>query len=201
MRIGAAQWRDVRFGVADEPAFLSVPGPDVHGFLGNGFLEFYRREYEVTLDYPGKRVAFRRPGRRREAAPAQVPVSIENHYAVVEANVNGRGPFRFFLDTGASRCIIAPDAAGALSLPRGEPCRARGVECELEAYRTRVSALACGLAERRDMEVPVMDCSGVCECVGGRVDGYVGHDFLKHFCVTLDYADRVMRLEQGEVRA
>jgi predicted aspartyl protease len=111
IRIGSGLWRNVRFGVQDDPALFGLPGPPFDGFLGNGFIEFFRDECKVTIDYPAETGEFRRPGEKPSVGQvrhgtAGIPLSLENHYTIVPAGLNGHGPFRFVLDTGAACCNI-----------------------------------------------------------------------------------------------
>jgi predicted aspartyl protease len=50
------------------------------------------------------------------AAPASIPLELENRHLIVKARVNGSGPLSFLLDTGANRAINRMDPAKALAL-------------------------------------------------------------------------------------
>ena len=51
------------------------------------------------------------------AMPGQVvPIAVRGPVAVVSVRLNGQGPFRMIIDTGASSCSIAPRVAGLLQL-------------------------------------------------------------------------------------
>ena len=108
------------------------------------------------------------------------------------ARVNGEGPYRFLLDTGALSCIVSLPLARALGLPRGKATLARGPVDAIEGYSSAVARLSAGSAAREDMQVAVMDCSDVSAYVHDRVDGYQGMSFLAHFAITLSYRDGIL---------
>ena len=197
--IGSARCHQLRFGVSDDPSDVRLPGPPFDGFLGNAFIYYVRHEYEVTIDYPRETVAFRsveqagkQNDERRPSNSITVPITLENHFAIVPAHINGEGPYRFLLDTGASRCVVSPQVAHALSLAKGEPCQAKGTVGSWEAYRSRISELSVGNAACKDLEVIVLDCSDISGYVHDRLDGLIGHDFVRHFSVTLGYRNEVV---------
>jgi hypothetical protein len=205
LTIGCVSWEDIMFGVSDEAALTGLLGHQVDGFLGNGFIYCVREQFELVIDYPRRSLAFREiavhPGpilADTEGCPQAascVPVQLENYYTIVPVHINGHGPYRFVLDTGAATCIVSPQLAQRFSLPAGERDEAKGVvESRMvesrEAYHSVVSSLSVGRATCENLEVLVMDCSRVSGYVGDPVDGYVGNAFLQHFAVTLNYRDK-----------
>ena len=124
-----------------------------------------------------------------------VPLKLENYYTIVPVHVDREGPYRFLLDTGALRCIVSPDVAQSLRLPKGEPCKARGSVDSIDAYRSCVSRLSVGSVCCEDLQVTVMDCTHVSGYVHDRVDGYIGTNFLEHFVMTLNYRDQTLTLQ------
>lgn len=200
LTIGSVSWNDIMFGVSDERAVTGLLGHQVDGFLGNGFLHHVREQFELEIDYPRRSLAFREIAPQPEPifadiercpqAASCVPVQLENWYTIVPVHVNGQGPYRFLLDTGAGTCVVSPQVAQWFSLPEGDWVKAKGVVRSLEAYRSFVSRLSVGRATCENLEVLVMDCSEVSGYVRDRVDGYVGNAFLQHFAVTLNYRDK-----------
>lgn len=184
----------MRFAVADEPSVTKLLGVELDGLLGNGFVYHVRDEYYMTVDFPKQTLAFvpKRPHAKPFPLGGYVQISIESYYTIVPTMVNGQGPYRFLLDTGASTCIVARPLAAELGLPEGVSATAKGAVNELAINLSRVSGLAVGAVGRADMDVLLMDCSQVSGYVRGQVDGYLGTDFLQHFALTLDYADEVM---------
>ena len=61
---------------------------------------------------------FPRPDRLElTKAETSVPLLYEGNHPVVEAKVNGKGPFRFILDTGTSSTVISPSLFNELRPP------------------------------------------------------------------------------------
>ena len=105
---------------------------------------------------------------------------------LVEARVNGKGPFWFAFDTGASTSLIDARVAQRLKLkPVQRPDR-QG------AYFTRARTLAVGRAEARDLELVIRDFAPLSARVGREVAGIVGYNWMEQFVFEIDY--RVMRL-------
>src|SRR5690348_778821 len=58
------------------------------------------------------------PQRVELVGRVEVPVTLESNLPIVEARVNGQGPFRFGIETGANFVIVSPDLVSRLSLTR-----------------------------------------------------------------------------------
>jgi predicted aspartyl protease len=116
------------------------------------------------------------------------------HQVVVPVLVDGQGPFRFLLDTGASRSLISTDVArkvGAATVSRTRMVTAAGhsvrpvtlVQLQVGDVTTlRVAATILATAELR---------------AGGRsVDGILGQDVLARHAYTIDYRRRQIRWDE-----
>src|SRR5262245_44190276 len=57
------------------------------------------------------------PGRTILKSPVTVDFDTAAGKSVVEVKINGQGPYRFFLDTGAGGMVINGDLAKELKLP------------------------------------------------------------------------------------
>jgi len=58
------------------------------------------------------------PGEVMIGRPVQIPMQVRNHVPVIEAKVNGKGPFHFQVDTGFGGLIeVTPELAKSLDLP------------------------------------------------------------------------------------
>ena len=130
----------------------------------------------------------------------EVPMPLVFGDPMVPVFVNGEGPYQFFLDTGASRCIISPEVAQSLQLPRGKTGAGRGLtgngqERLFSYYTSTARTLTVGKAECLNLEVSVGDCSEASMRLRCRVDGYLGTNFLKEFSVTIDCPRRTLALQ------
>lgn len=102
---------------------------------------------------------------------------------LVPVKVNGRGPYHFILDTGASTSSVDRRLARRLGLPRtGETADVRGVTGSAVVPVVRVRAWTLGGKSLRGRTMTVTDVGDA------RVSGLLGSDELRRFgAVTLDY--------------
>lgn len=106
---------------------------------------------------------------------------------VVPVLLNGRGPYRFLLDTGANRSAISPRLVAELGLPPGAQVRLRGVTGSAVAETARVERLEAGAVRLADADLAV-----VAPPVFARADGILGVEGLAGKRVDIDFdADRV----------
>jgi predicted aspartyl protease len=107
--------------------------------------------------------------------------------------VNGKGPFRFVIDTGANRSTLAPHLAKALDL-HGTPGRnvmLNGVTGALEVPTVRVDTLEIGALKFTAQELPVIFTS-----IMGNADGILGVAGFHDQRIDVDFKrDRVSVLE------
>ncbi len=201
----------IRYGLADsvrlgDHAVLNVPFavldwelPNVAGIVGLPLL----RPFVTTFDYPAKELRLARSSTAPQAAPAgATPFRLISKAIYNEASINGRGPFNFGLDTGASTNGVPIDemVASAVGLNAGAPgakktrgMGAAGGQDALVFPNGRVAwagmpAAAADLisqritparAERRDGE------SGL--IAETEVEGLIGYALLKSAVITIDF--------------
>lgn len=107
---------------------------------------------------------------------------------VVPVLINGAGPFRFRLDTGASRTVVTTKLAGQLSLP------AAGVSRLVTPTGASQSALvAIGAVEigcRSPAAVTALALPGAALDDARGIDGLIGQDVLAWRAYTIDYERR-----------
>ncbi len=137
----------------------------------------------------GEQFRFRQP-RRQQAA---VPLRVERNLPVVQATINGAGPFNFLLDTGVAISLItAPHLADSLHLPHGAQFRVVGAGREatgLLAYQTDGVRVALGpnvVAPALTWLVlseDVLDLSGY---VGMPIAGILGSELFRSFVVRFE---------------
>ena len=132
------------------------------------------------------------------ALPGQViPIAMHGPLTVVSIRLNGQGPFRMIIDTGATSCSMAPRVASLLRLsgeyrvldvtPNGKRLTqgTRSVEVELG---TRVAKNVAFLwQESRDLTE-----------AGVEVDGVLGQSLLSRFDYLLDYKSGQLVLDSPE---
>jgi predicted aspartyl protease len=113
-----------------------------------------------------------------------------DHRLTVGVLLNGRGPYRFVVDTGADRSVIATDVAAALGLLRGKIVMVQGVVRTLASQTVKLRSLQTGPITREDLAIPVLPRA----LLG--IDGYLGLDVIDGCRVTFDFKDHT--LEIGE---
>lgn len=108
---------------------------------------------------------------------------------VVQLTINGKGPYAFALDTGASLSLIDSDLAQQLRLPvAGPPVDVSGVGGKQRVTPVRVSVWALGAAILPERVITSAALPDLRRSAG--VVGLLGSDVLSTFSsVTIDYAN------------
>jgi predicted aspartyl protease len=112
--------------------------------------------------------------------------------------VNGKGPFRFVIDTGASRSTLAPHLARALNLQNssGRNVMLNGVTGAAEVTTVAVDSLEIGALRFEKQELPVIFTS-----IMGNADGILGVAGFQDQRIDVDFKrDRVSVLESNGKR-
>lgn len=136
-----------------------------------------------------------------DGALAVIPRQIsETGHIVVETRLNGRGPFRFVIDTGASISVVYEAAGTKLGL---EPVP--GVQVHVLGMTGsglfpigRVAEIRVGSERWENVRVALLP-----DTVpgGGRIDGILGVDFLSQYAVLYSQRERFLRLYPRELVA
>lgn len=120
-----------------------------------------------------------------EMIQAEAPLATRDDrfgHLSVAVMVNGRGPFRFMVDTGADRSVLADTTVAALGLPPHGAVMLAGIVRTVRTETAKVESLAFGEHIHRDLTLPVMPK------VLLEADGYLGLDVLDGRRVILDFA-------------
>jgi hypothetical protein len=104
--------------------------------------------------------------------------------------INGAGPYPFVADTGANQSVISAELCAQLGLPPGPPAPLNGVAGVQMAPTTR-ARLAIGKRVLEDQVLSVLPIGGI----GGQ--GMLGLDCIGDQALTLDFANRDMRIDIG----
>ena len=163
---------------------------------------------------PRQPVAGQQPGptmvRRMRGAPtpppaftgesARVPMSFDRAMPVVDVMVNGRGPYRFGIDTGAQgHGRVAPALAQELGLTvSGQSIAGDGSGRTQTRNRYRADRLGFGglvfeAAELTELNDPRRAEAGI--------QGILGLDLFARHLLTLDYAGRTVTVAPGALPA
>ena len=109
----------------------------------------------------------------------------------VDVDVNGYGPYRFVVDSGADTSVVGLRIARDLSLPLGTPAVLNSTTARELVDRVRVAELKLGPSTVRDLQLPALRESDV----GG--DGLIGIDALAHQRLMMDFERKVIRVEDA----
>ena len=147
-------------------------------------------------------VACMADGRSFDAAavPPDVilPIELADARAYAQVKVNGAGPYRFLIDTGASGMgRVDTRLVQALALPlAGEGQNSDGVTVTPIAL-VRVGTLALGGLRRNDLELPSRDYNGG-RTSGAMTQGLIGRDFFADGLVELDFSAGTLRYSTAD---
>jgi clan AA aspartic protease (TIGR02281 family) len=111
-----------------------------------------------------------------------------SHLLVDGVRVNGQGPFRFLLDTGAQSTTLHQAIAERLGLRPSYRVEVVSVNGSTLAPATRVTSVTLGSASALDMEVMWCRLAGF--------DGILGQNFLHHFRYGIDLRRRQLHFEE-----
>ena len=109
----------------------------------------------------------------------------------VDVNVNGSGPYKFIVDSGADTSAVGLRIARNLQLPLGTPAILNGMTSRNLVDRVKVSELSFGPSSVRDLEVPALreyDLGG---------DGMIGIDALVRQRLMMDFEKHLVKVEDA----
>lgn len=138
-------------------------------------------------------------------APAQTEMLEDEHLYVTPTNqdgigriaapvmINGQGPFRFILDTGANQSVLTKrvvDAVGLTLAPESQ-LMLHGVTGSLVVQAVKLDSLQTGDLTQRDLKVAVLNS------VMGGADGILGTQGFEGLRVTVEFNNDRLRIERS----
>ena len=111
----------------------------------------------------------------------------------VEVQVNGRGPYKFIVDSGADTSAVGLRIARDLQLPLGTPVILNGMTSRNIVDRVRVAQLTVGPTTIVDLELPALrevDLGG---------DGMIGIDALAKQRLLMDFEEKLIKVEDARI--
>ncbi|MBV9959315.1 MAG: aspartyl protease family protein [Acidobacteria bacterium] len=200
LEVGAARVEDLEVAITDELQRIGLAvGAKIDGDVGYNFLKNFR----VTIDYARYmlRLDQATEGELESGAPARARVKFRIAHpakplVLIEALVNGAGPFQFALDTGTSTTLISGELAQGFSLQSTSVPDMTGAGGSVQAAVGMLETLAIENAAQRDVQVMVSDVLTMLGgAIGARLDGIIGYNYLKEFKVGIDYQREMLTLE------
>jgi hypothetical protein len=111
----------------------------------------------------------------------------------VDVEVNGRGPYRFIVDSGADTSVVGLRIAHDLELPLGRPAVLHGMTARNLVDRVKVDELRLGTTTVTDLQLPALreiDLGG---------EGIVGIDALQQQRLMMDFERQTIKVEDARV--
>ena len=109
--------------------------------------------------------------------------------------LNGRGPYRFIVDSGADSSAVSQRVARALQLPAGTPAMLHAMSADgVSVDRVKVDQLTVGPSTIRNLQLPALNEENL------GADGMIGIDALLHQRLMMDFERRLIRVEDARVK-
>ena len=106
--------------------------------------------------------------------------------------INGRGPYRFLVDTGAERSLLAAEIAADLALPQGARVMIQGIIRGQAGAFAETESLRMGTLVCPPLEIPTLPRSML------SVDGFLGLDVLDKHRVIFDFRTDTLTVSQPQ---
>lgn len=116
-----------------------------------------------------------------------------NTRLTVEVGVNGRGPYRFLVDSGADTSVVGLRIAHDLALPLISPAILNSTTARHLVDRVKIDELTLGPSRIRDLQLPALREKDV----GG--DGLIGIDALVNQRLMMDFESQLIKVEDARI--
>lgn len=168
-----------------QEVYAAIKDPKLEGFLK--LLESFEGKAPYQIDMAQESVT--------------IPMTSVDPLPIVEVEINGEGPYYFFIDTGAAEIFIdrkVCQRVGIRMVGKQTGTFAGGVSATLELARVR--ELSFGDVKIRELPASVMDIEGFSTLLRHPVHGIIGTHVLMRFLSTLDYkGERLILRRRGSV--
>jgi predicted aspartyl protease len=128
-----------------------------------------------------------------DTSPIAAATDAARHLRVA-VRIDAKGPYRFVVDTGADRTVLATDVAAELGLMHGNRVMLEGVVRAVAAETVTVDELSFGSVKCRHLHVPLLPRSML------EADGYLGLDTLDGHRVTFDFKHHTLQVSKPRSR-
>jgi predicted aspartyl protease len=105
--------------------------------------------------------------------------------------INGKGPFRFMVDTGANVSCVSQGLADALDLPRGRDLQVHTIVGKRSRPSVTIEQLDIGTRTRRKVEAPVLPMQAF------QIDGVLGIDWLKGQRLVMGFSGNTLEITRS----
>jgi predicted aspartyl protease len=128
-------------------------------------------------------------------AVIEIPFEFIHGEIIVQASLNGNGPFSMMLDTGADPSIVELSTAKSLALKissSGATGSGGGTDQNL-AYETSLPLVQLGGLAATNVDALAMDLSKISSGLGRPITAVLGYSLLKKRIVQIDYPHQKVR--------
>jgi predicted aspartyl protease len=133
-----------------------------------------------------------------QSSPFTAPLELTHGKPFVAVMVNGKGPFRFVVDTGTgAEAFVTAELADELSLPvtgqvhLSDPSKQGGQRVPMVMIRT-LEVAGVVFTDVKAARHPLSSADGNC-------DGLLGFELFRDYLLTLDYPNRRISLGSGSL--
>jgi predicted aspartyl protease len=118
---------------------------------------------------------------------------VRDSLIVVPVFVNGHGPYRFLLDTGATHSIVSREVADQLGIPILEVQSLITAGGSVPVTVRTVEIVQIGDVRIPQAHIAVSDAGLLRQL---RLDGIIGADYLKDYKISIDYAHKLLTIQR-----
>jgi hypothetical protein len=125
----------------------------------------------------------------------EVPFDFYHDVIILQVKVNDKGFYNMMLDTGANPSAVDLHTAKEIGLKLGSVGhRGTGGGTSINLmYETQLPLVELGSLTTNNVAALAIDLSKASEALGKPIHGVLGHSFLNHRIVQIDYMKRVVR--------
>jgi len=117
---------------------------------------------------------------------------VHESLVVVPVFLNGHGPYRFLLDTGATNTILSNRLVDQLNIPLGKTQTLLTVGGSVVATKRTIDVIRIGNVQIMQAPVVAADLKLMHTL---HVDGIIGEDCLRRFKISIDYEHQLLTME------
>ena len=159
----------------------------------------------ATFDYPAEALILRRKDAEAPASHGAIDVQMQmadDHFLLVEGQLNDCAPTIFFVDSGLAGGAFACPAStlheAAIERGSSQVVKGRGGGGQMAVWPFDVAVLSVGQARREGLQgVAGVFPARLERAYGFRIGGLVSHGFLRAYAVTFDFDRMNLRLDPG----
>lgn len=198
IQVGTLRYEDFEIGITDDVKRIAaaIGNPEVTGNLGYSFL----KDHILCINYPEKKLRltspenFTNPSGNKNIfmlANTAKPVVIVNVY------IDGKGPFAFILDTGASVTNISNEMAGSLGLAVSSGPEITAAAGKVKTSFAMLTEVRIGNDSQNNLPVLIGSYfEMLSKVIGKKIDGVLGYDFMKYYKITINYPADTLYLKK-----